>query len=304
MKIILILMMIVYPQLWSQDKVGMDTKKTAVAVLPMDAIVLNASADSSGFLQDKASVGAFAESATQKIVSALVSLKRVRVIERTALDAILKEQDFQLGDFSKTDGGVKIGELLGAEYVAQGQLQQVSVAKVEETDINGQPTIEPAFTATVEFNLRLISVSTGEITASKGFKGSLGFLTRKTPAEAANAALDQAVKNAGEALKLAFPAEGYILEIKKSKKDEAKVVTITCGKNLGVRKNDVFRVFTESDVELEGRIVKRSTDAGRLVVVKLEQDGLFATCEVDKGGKLIADKFAAGVRLKIVQVKK
>ncbi len=304
MRILLALLVICGTQVCAQGKVGMDTKKTVVAVLPMDAIVLNTTGDSSGLFQDKTSVGAFAESATQKIVTALVNTKRVKVIERSALDAILKEQDFQLGDFSKTDGSVKIGELAGAEYILQGQLQQVSVSPVTETDVHGQPTNEPAFTATVEFNLRLISVSTGEITASKGFSGSLGFMTRKTPAEAANTALDYAVQKAGETLKLAFPAEGYILEIKKGKKGEIKAVTITCGKDLGVKKEDVFRVYMETDVELEGRTVKRSTDVGKVAVVKLEQDGLFATCEVEKGEKQIAEKFAAGVKLKVVQVKK
>jgi curli biogenesis system outer membrane secretion channel CsgG len=296
--------MIFCDQLLAQGKVGMDTKKITVAVLPMNGIVLNTSGDSSVLFRDKASVEAFAESATQKIVSALVNTKRVRVIERGALDEILKEQDFQLGDFSKTDASVKIGELAGAEYILQGHLQQVSVSPVTETDINGQPTVDPAFTSTVEFNLRLINVSTGEITASKGFKGSLGFLTRKTPSEAANAALDQGVKTAGESLKLAFPAEGYILEIKKAKKGEAKIVTITCGKDLGVRKDDVFRVFIETEVDLDGRKVKRSSDVGKLVVAKLEQDGIFTTCEVEKGGKQISEKFFSGAKLKVVQVKK
>ena len=101
MRIVFVILLIFSGRLLAQGKVGMDTKKTAVAVLPMNAIVLNTSGDSSGLFQDKASVEAFAESATQKIVSALVNTKRVRVIERAALDAILKEQDFQLGDFSK-----------------------------------------------------------------------------------------------------------------------------------------------------------------------------------------------------------
>lgn len=312
MKSFLSLMLILCGHAFSQNKVGMDTKKTVVAVLPFEAVIVNAAGTAAGdnsgsgsdLFGDKPSVEAFAESATQEIVSAMVSIKRVRVVERAALDGVLKEQDFQLGDFSKTDGSVKIGELLGAEYVAQGQLQQVSVTPVEEKDLNGQPTNEPAFTATVDINLRLINVSTGEITASKGFQGSLGFLTRKTPAEAANAALDRAVKKVHEMLRYTFPAEGSIYEIKKAKKGEAMEVIVTCGKDLGIKKDDVFRVYVETEVEVEGRMVKRSSDVGKLVVTKLEQDGVFSICDVEKGGKKIAEKFASGSKLKVVQVKK
>ncbi len=79
---------------------------------------------------------------------------------------------------------------------------------------------------------------------------------------------------------------------------------INCGKDLGIRKDDVFKVFYETEVEIDGAMLKKSTDIGKLVVTKVEQDGTFSRCEVDKGGKSIYEKISSGTRLKVVQVKK
>lgn len=304
-----------------QSRVGMDTKKTVVAVLPLDAVTLTTrqgikvtltATDSTmtqttsapGLFEDQSSIAAFAEAATQKIVNAFVKVKRLTVVERTVLDNILKEQDFQLTDFTQTSESIRLGELLGAEYILQGQLQQVTVTELDNRDVWGNPKNEPAFSGTVELNLRLVNVSTGEITASKDFRGETGFWYQPTPSEAAYWALNRAEEITTEWLRAAFPVEGIVLEVRKEKKGEAKEVVITCGKSLGVRKGDKFRVFTEQLIEIDGRMVPRSEDIGKLEVKKTEQDGNFSRCEVEQGGKTIVKLLAEGVKLKVVQVKK
>jgi len=305
---------------WGQAKVSLDSKKLAVAVMPLDAVALAARGgtkvtikvtDSSAtreesapnLFADKAAIDAFADAATQKVVNAFVKVKRIRVVERTMLDKILKEQNFQMTDLAQANQGARIGELLGAEFIVQGQLQQASVTQITE-DIWGKPINEPQFSGTVELTLRLIDVSSGEVTSSKDFKGATGFLYQKSPSEAAYVALNDAEKSIGEWLRNAFPAQGIIFEIRKEKKGEAKEVVITCGKDLGIKKDDVFKVMTETEVEIDGKKLKRTSDVGKLVVTKLEEDGNFARCDVDKGGKDISTKFAAGTRLVVVQTKK
>lgn len=316
MKFILPFLLMLTGALASQN--SNDAKKTTVAVLPLDAIALATQdgakitlimTDSSvtreesapNIFADKAAIASFADAATQKVVNAFLDVKRIRVVERTMMDRILKEQDFQMSDLSEGNEGVKIGSLLGAEYIVAGQLQQVSVAQVEETWMGATSF---AYTATADINLRVINVSTAEVIASKNFQGATGFLSKPTPSEAAYFALDKVQKDIGEWLRRAFPAEGFIYEIKKAKKGEAKLVVITCGKELGIRKDDAFKVYYETEVDIDGRIVKKSSDIGKLVVKKVEQDGVFSQCEVDKGGKQIAEHFAAGKKLKVVQTKK
>ncbi len=304
-----------------QGKIALDSKKTVVAVLPLDAVALTSRqgvnvtvivTDSSvtrdesapALFDNQEAITAFAEAATQKVTNAFVKVKRITVVERTTLDRVLKEQDFQMSDFSTPDQSTHIGELLGAEYVMQGQLQQVSVSEVENRDVWGELKKEPAFTATVELNLRLINVATGEITTSKDVGGRTGFLSQPTASQAAYWALNRAEDNIADWLRRVFPVEGFILEIRKQKKDEAREVVITCGKELGVRKNDVFNVFVEKEIEIDGVTRKRTTDIGKLKVKKTEQDGYFSRCKVEKGGRDIVTYLSAGTKLKVIQVKK
>lgn len=304
---------------WPQNGSTESGGKTVVAVLPLDAVALvskegapiTTPATDSGAVRaaaapnpfaDRAAIEAFAEAATQKIVGAFVAVKRVRVVERTTLDRIVKEQDFQMSDLAQANEGARLGQMLGAEFIVTGQLQQVSITPIYEQ--YGQQLEQPLYEGTVEMSLRLINVASGEVTANKNVKGYTGFLYQNTPSEAAYFALKSGEEAVVEWLRRAFPAEGSIFEIRKEKKGEAQEVVITCGKDMGVRKDDVFNVYYETEVDVDGRMLKRSTDVGKLTVIKLEQDGVFSRCEVEKGGKKISEKMAAGVKLKVVQTKK
>lgn len=304
---------------WSQSGSNESGGKTVVAVLPLDAVALASSegvkititsTDSSvtsataapNPFADRAAIEAFAEAATQKIVGAFVAVKRVRVVERTTLDRIVKEQDFQMSDLAQANEGTRLGQMLGAEFIVTGQLQQVSITPIYER--YGERLEQPLYEGTVEMSLRLINVASGEVTANKNIRGRTGFLYQNTPSEAAYFALKSGEEDVVEWLRRAFPAEGSIFEIRKAKNGEAQEVVITCGKDMGVRKDDVFNVYYETEVDVDGRLLKRSTDVGKLTVIKLEQDGIFSRCEVEKGGKKISEKMAAGVKLKVVQVKK
>jgi hypothetical protein len=321
MKSILFFIFLFTGIVWSQNSGTVAAKKITVAVLPLDAVALTSGSGlnlsgsygdttqggkftGSGFFRERGEITAFADAATQKVVNAFVNLKRIRVIERTQVEKIIKEQDFMLSDMAQTNESVKMGSLLGAEYIVLGQIQQLSVVTHNDTGWTAFPSDGFIYEGTVELGLRLISVTTGEVIASKNLKGGTGFLYQKTPAEAAYKALGYIEKEVADWLRMAFPAEGIIVEISKQKKGEAKEVVINCGKDLGIRKDDIFKVFYETEVEIDGAMVKKSTDIGKLVVTKVEQDGTFSRCEVDKGGKAIAEKIAAGIRLKAVQVKK
>lgn len=70
-----------------------------------------------------------------------------------------------------------------------------------------------------------------------------------------------------------------------------------------MRKNDLFKVYTETDVEIERRIVKRSSDVSKLFVNKLGPNGLFfQKCNVAKEANKISETFAAGTKLKAIQI--
>jgi len=311
----------------AQGKTSMESEKARVAILPFDAASVvekggyketwksgggtwEHKSEAPPLFDNEAALRSFSDAAAQKMVNAFVRLKRFTIVERTAMEAIMKEQDFQMTDFTNTNSAVQVGNMLGVQYLVQGQLQNVTAFPKYDQKKTDKLL---GYSSEVEMQIRIIDVSTGEITASKDVKGNTtgeGFFSfvdalEDNPNKAAYKALNEAEAKMFDWLKVAFPVEGEIFEILKSKKKEGAVlVSITCGKDLGVRKDDIFKVYTEKEVQVGSKVVKKTTDLGKLSVKKVEEDGVFATCEVEKGGQTIADQIAAGVKLKVVQVKK
>lgn len=274
--------------------------KISVAVLPPDVtkIISNASTGSSD-------INMITDALTQKIVSKLVGLKRIAVVERTAMDKILKEQDFQMSDLAAENTQVRLGQMMGADFLVILQIYQAQTTTVTQTEEEKQTWGDRGtqYNGLLEYGIRLVQVSTGEVTSTKNLKGDTGFLTYTTTTEALSNALNMSSDKLNDWLKTAFPVSGKIYEIKKEKKGEALSVAITCGSADGIRKNDVFTVIEYTEVELDGKKVNRSKDIGKIKVTKTESDGLFSTCEVIKGGKTISTKIKAGSKLDVILVK-
>lgn len=316
--------LILAPAIRSQGKTSIDAEKQKVAVMPFDVVKIANSVKGRSTYEagkegvkyestpddvfaDLDAVKAFGEAATQKVVNAFVKLSRFSMLERSAIENLIKEQDFQMSD-NVSEAVVNAGGMAGARYICQGQLQQVSSTELKDPK-KGKPL--GMYTATVEIQIRIIDVETGEITASKDVKGTSGTalfgvgVGKTNRQEACYDALNDAEKDIYKWLTYAFPVEGEIFEINKtSKKEGATRVTITVGKDIGVRKGDSFRVYIESEVEVAGKMRKKTTDVGKLSVKSVNEDGWSSICEVEKGGKDIQQNIDSGVKLMVVQTKK
>lgn len=345
--ILLLLGLFARVNVFAQGKTGIDSEKQGIAIVPFDYVALSKSygatvtasatgrsvqwkAGSSDVFSDADQVKAFADAATEKVTNAFVKLKRFKVLSRKDVEKLMNEQNFQMSDNVNMETTVQMGNMLGAAFMVMGQMQNVSATEIK--DEKGQST--NSYTAKVEIQLRIVDISTGEILASKDFKGDkgegaagaaavLGGLMKaagakggtgtavatiggsNTPANAAFSALNEAEKKIYEWAKTAFPVEGEIFEIlKEDKKGSAVKVNITCGKDIGVNKNDAFKVYIESEVEVAGKMRKKTTNLGKLVVKTVAEDGWSSECEVNEGGKIIADNFKKGVKMKVVGMKK
>ncbi len=314
----------------AQGKTSFDSDKTKIAILPFEATKIAEQYGFKGTIQwgksnvsyeERAdspfssveSIIAFAEASTQRAVDAFVATKRFVVLDRTAMEKIMKEQDFQLSDNVDPASAANIGMLLGAQYIVNGNVLTVSTNPSYDRK---NPNKLLGYSGTVEIQITLIDVTTGQVTSSKRLKGStevegskvLGValleVYESTPAKAAYKGLAEITSDMKKWLRDAFPVIGEIFEIVKSKKGAAETLTITCGKDIGVKKGDMFKVYTEKAVEISGKTIMKTTDVGMLVVTKVEEDGVFSTCKVEKGGKSISDKIGAGEKLKVVSVKK
>lgn len=181
-------------------------EKPRVAVVQMSAVKL---ADSEIFSDVDQGVTAFAEAATQKVIDAFVSLDRFDVLDRTAVEAILKEQDFQMSDVVNFESGVELGQIKGADIICVGQLQNVSTVahykeKQKENDkdsdkekaakavlsgLGGLFGTKPGTTtdnssgdkelvgyaAVVELQIKITDVSTGSVIMSEDVRGDTKF---------------------------------------------------------------------------------------------------------------------------------
>ena len=65
-----------------------------------------------------------AEILTDRLTTELISLDRYRVVERTNMDKILKEQKFQKSGCTDSECAVEIGQLLNTDYIVIGSVSK------------------------------------------------------------------------------------------------------------------------------------------------------------------------------------
>ena len=72
-----------------------------------------------------------AESVTEKMITQLVNMRRFRVIERGAIDQVIKEQNFGMSDMADEQAAVKVGKIAGADAIVLGSVNvETGFAKV------------------------------------------------------------------------------------------------------------------------------------------------------------------------------
>lgn len=143
-------------------------QKRRIAVLDFDSGSINGNPFVSGWLGQGAAKGV-----SDLIVNKLVDSGTYRVMERSKLDAILREQD--LGESGRVDAGTaaRIGKLLGVEAVLVGSITQFNVDE-KSTGFSfgglfgnsGKKSL-----ANVQITGRLVDTETGEIIATVQGKG-------------------------------------------------------------------------------------------------------------------------------------
>ncbi len=126
--------------------------------------------------------------ARDTMISELHRHKRMRLIERERMDAILKEQELSATGLTDSNRAIKLGKLLNVDAVMLGSIASVSSAH------------SPDKTLAVVMSARVISVNTGEILSTAQTTSNVDevkFETAHTDTPAkldANVALHEAVQ--------------------------------------------------------------------------------------------------------------
>lgn len=302
--VLMAILLVLSPDVRAQ-KLRSGDEKPRVAVVPVSYVKL---ADSDVFSDVESGVKAFAEAATQKIINAFVDLKRFDVLDRTAVEAILKEQDFQMSDAVDFETGVELGAIKGAEIICVGQLQNVTTVPhydKKKGDLMG-------YSGSVEMQIKITDVSTGSVVLSEDVKGdtkmsqsglfSLVEKFENSPSKAAFEALNDAENRIKKELRQAYPVEGKIVEVMKSKKGKEKFL-VSLGSEIGVKDGMKLLVIEQTMIEVDGKNFPREKEVGVLQVTKVSTDGIFSEAKAKDGGSDIIKKLDAGVDL-IIRTKK
>ncbi|MBC8385569.1 MAG: hypothetical protein H8E57_08650 [Candidatus Cloacimonetes bacterium] len=199
------------------------------------------------------------KSVTDKMITQLVNLRRFRVIERNALEDVMKEQKFSLSGMVDENTAVELGKLVGADVIIFGSIIcEENYGKV---------------------NARVIDTQTSETIVAK-------------EASAENTKIDnieKLVENVAIMIYNDLPlVEGNVVNV------EEGMVYIDIGNQEGVRKGTKCVAFKEgkeiihpTTKEVLGRNVKK---LGEIIVVQVQEKMAIARI-IDKEGDIkLGDK--------------
>ncbi len=212
---------------------------------------------------------------TDLMVNALLKTNRFRVFERSKLDAILQEQNFQhFSGFLDQTTAVKLGKMIGVDAILTGSITNISFKKGVGFKI-GPLKVRKSY-ARVVMTIRIIDVTTGEILFStvqeeKASKsGVSGVLPIPIPGGIEfsheevvdifsavelicnKVVLNFVAKMDKKTVELSSaPLEGYVVKVVSTSSGTITQVYINLGKNSSIRVGDEIRIYREGEVIID-----------------------------------------------------
>lgn len=210
---------------YDPSKVTQVGSRLSVAVLPFSS---------------KGENGDGGETITEKMITQLVNLRRFRVIERGAIDEVIKEQNFGMSDVVDEQTAVKVGKIAGADAIVLGSVN-----------------VEQGFS---KVSARLIDTETGETIVARDEKSEYS----------STATVEGLAEKVAISIYNDLPlVEGFIVAV------ESDLIYLDIGTLAGVRKGSKCVAYKEGDPirhpatkEILG---KRVTKLCELVVIEVQE---------------------------------
>jgi len=217
-----------------------------------------------------------AQGAADLMVNALLSTNRFRVFERSKLDLILQEQNFQhFSGLVDQTTAVKLGKMFGVDSILTGSLTEVAFVEGEAFKF-GPLKVRKSYVKVVMI-IRIIDVTTGEILYStiqkeKASKSAIsGILPIPIPGGGFGFSHEEAVDilTAVELIcnkvVLDFVAkidrkniavssaslEGYVVKVESTSSWGIIQIYINLGESSGIKVGDEIRIYREGEVILD-----------------------------------------------------
>jgi curli biogenesis system outer membrane secretion channel CsgG len=182
----------------------------------------------------------YIDAATEKMITQLVNLRRFKVIERSAIDKVIREQSLQSSGTVDDKTAVKLGKIAGADAIVIGSITGTSQF--------------------LKVNARVVDTETSETIVAKDAQAP----------ETSIDAVEKLASNIGIMIYNELPlVEGYVVS------QDQDIWYIDIGMDRGVRKGTKCVIFREGDVikhPITGEILGRKvTKLGELVVTDVQE---------------------------------
>ena len=236
----------------------------------------------------------FAGQITERVVDVLINSKRFQVVDRTTVDKIQQELEFQKSEnFIDSKSTTQQGVMQAADFMVTGKIGAINVARVMNVDgsVGG-------YKASLNFTLKIVETASTLSNEAHSFE-SRGADKMLSPEKAVAAALNTIEPQLVAYFATNFPVNVRIVKVLTVKKDAAATLLVAGGTAMGLHEGDKLTV--QKIEQLEG--MPYPTDIGEIKVTKVAGDN-FSECEVSKGGAPIQALFAAGEKLNCKLVKK
>jgi len=200
------------------------------------------------------------ETVTEKLITQLVNFRRFMVIERQAMEAIMKEQALSMSGLVDEKFATRAGKIVGADVIVIGS-------------INVLPTFS-------KVNARLIDTETSETIVAKEA------LSQETNIES----IEDIVEKLSIMIYNDLPiVEGYIVSV------EPETIYLDIGSEVGVRKGTKCVAFSEGAEivhPITGEVLgKKVVKLGELVVIQVQDKLAMARFVEDEEGTVkLGDK--------------
>jgi len=201
----------------------------------------------------------YQQTVTDKMITQLVNLNRFRVIERGAIEAVMKEQKFSLSGLVNEDSALELGKIVGADVIVMGNL-----------------ILESGFS---RVSARVIDIETSENIVAKEASTTRPGIKH----------IEKLVEDVAVMIYNDLPlVEGSIISL------EDNLIYLDIGSDVGIKKGTKCVIYKEgkqiTHPETKQVLGRKVTKLGELIVVQVQ--GKMATAKlVSEDGKMnVGDK--------------
>lgn len=183
---------------------------------------------------------------TEKLVGWLKESNRFIVVDRTHMDRVNEEMEFQKREeFIGRKDLAEQGNNLAAQKIIAGTITKIPVYRMK----NGDGSVR-GYKASVAFEIKLDDVETSETTHTASFEGKAS-KECISPEAAVVMAMGTMRDDIMRYFSGAFPIEARILKIDSRDGDNAETVIIKAGAKHGIAKGDMFELVLREKIEGE-----------------------------------------------------